>query len=63
VPPHRTLLEANALLKQLTVPELVADQAASFIELSSCEEPPSITPWDVELQLGAEIILRLRYQC
>ncbi len=43
--------------------ELVADQAASFIELSSCEEPPSTTPWDVELQLGADIIIRLRHPC
>ncbi len=43
--------------------ELTIDEAASFIELSSCDEPPSTTPWDVELQLGSEIILRLRYRC
>ena len=45
------------------VTDLAVDQTASFIELSSCEAPPSTMPWDVELQLGAEIILRLRYQC
>ena len=43
--------------------ELVADQAASFVELSTCEQPPSSAPWDVELQLGAELFLRLRYRC
>ena len=43
--------------------ELTIDEAASFIELSSCDKPPSTTPWDVELQLGSEIILRLRYRC
>lgn len=43
--------------------KLVADQAASFVELASYEEPLSTVPWDVELQLGAEVFLRLRYRC
>ena len=43
--------------------EMIASQTASFIELPSAEEPPSITPWDVELQLGSEVFLRLRYRC
>jgi hypothetical protein len=41
-------------------------KAAGFVELSSGADPvtaPSPAPWDVELQLGADIIIRLRHQC
>jgi hypothetical protein len=43
----------------------VTDNRAEFVELSSATDPRSApqASWDVELQLGAGIILRLRHQC
>lgn len=41
-------------------------KAEGFVELSSDTDPittPSPVPWDVELQLGSDIILRLRHRC
>jgi len=36
-----------------------------FVELTDSSEPsvPDVMPWDVELQLGDNIYLRLRHRC
>ncbi len=45
--------------------DCVPNNEASFIELSPHEPPAtdSSTPWDVELQLGTDMVLRLRCRC
>ena len=53
-------------LARLSRPSACHD--ADFIELSDLETPVPAPPfpsahWDVELQLAADVILRLRHQC
>ncbi len=53
-------------LHAVSTPPPVSREETAFVELSTLDEaviaPPS-TAWDVELQLGADIILRLRQRC
>ena len=44
-------------------PPRAIPKADLFVELSAEATPPVATPaWDVELQLGRDVFLRLRYQ-
>lgn len=47
-------------------PDDVAHEEPVFVELASEDDPitlPTPIPWDVELQLGEDIVLRLRQRC
>ncbi len=47
-------------------PDSLPGNEAHFVELSPHEDllaAPSSAPWDVELQLGTAITLRLRHRC
>jgi transposase-like protein len=54
---RQRLMAANAQ-QPLTAPD-----TSLFVELSGGDAPPTASPsWDVELQLGADVFLRLRHQ-
>lgn len=54
---RRRLMSAN------TQQRAPAPEADLFVELSAGTPPPVATPaWDVELQLGHDVFLRLRHQ-
>ncbi len=53
-------------LRALSASPPLSREAVSFVELSAAEDAmdaPSSVDWDVELQLGADIVLRLRRSC
>jgi hypothetical protein len=53
-------------LRALSVLPPLSREAVSFVELSAPDNEVTALPsssWDVELQLGADIVLRLRRSC
>lgn len=53
-------------LRAVSASQPLSHEAVSFVELSAPDDvmaAPSSAPWDVELQLGADIVLRIRRRC
>ncbi len=53
-------------LRAVGLPHPVSQEEPVFVELSSTQDSVTMPPgksWDVELQLGGDIVLRLRQRC
>ena len=50
-------------LRKQTSPKPLSADPPLFAELISERQPPASPSWDIELQLGAEVFLRLRRPC
>ncbi|MCA9017623.1 MAG: hypothetical protein KDI27_05800 [Gammaproteobacteria bacterium] len=50
-------------LRRLIVSQSQPANTLLFTELTSDEQPRESTGWDIELQLGTDVVLRLRRPC